>query len=92
MESFRAGADDFIPKPYMPDQIFDGARACTELEGGRVESSRIEGEAVLDDRDEGETLRSLARLRNAVLARSGLDLETIEELDSGGQGDLVECH
>ena len=23
LESFRAGADDFIPKPYMPDEIFE---------------------------------------------------------------------
>ena len=31
-------------------------------------------------RDEGETLRSLARLRNALSTRSGLERETIEEL------------
>ena len=32
----------------------------------RSNHRRIEGEAVLDGRDEGETLRSLARLRNAL--------------------------
>jgi CheY-like chemotaxis protein len=79
MESFRAGADDFIPKPYMPDQIFEAlvhAHECQE----QVASSLIEGEAVLDARDEGQTLRSLARLRNALATRSGLERETIEEL------------
>ena len=35
---------------------------------------------MLDARDEGETLRSLARLRNALSTRSGLERETIEEL------------
>jgi hypothetical protein len=34
----------------------------------------------LDGRDEGETLRSLARLRNALLSRSGLGAPTIEEI------------
>jgi CheY-like chemotaxis protein len=79
MESFRAGADDFIPKPYMPDQIFSAlahAQNCQE----HVESSQVEGEAVLDARDEGQTLRSLARLRNALLVRSDLDGALIDEL------------
>ncbi len=35
---------------------------------------------MLDSRDEGETLRSLARLRKAVVLRSGLEPGTIEEL------------
>jgi DNA-binding response OmpR family regulator len=79
MESFRAGADDFIPKPYMPDQIFE-ALEHAQSANAEIEATRVDGEAVLDARDEGETLRSLARLRNAVRARSGLEHETIEEL------------
>jgi CheY-like chemotaxis protein len=79
MKSFRAGADDFIPKPYMPDQIFE-ALAHARNSNGQIEASRLDGEAVLDARDEGETIRSLARLRNAIRVRSGLDHETIEEL------------
>ncbi len=79
MESFRAGADDFIPKPYMPDQIF-AALAHAQNCHAHVESCRVEGEAVLDARDEGQTLRSLARLRNALSTRSDLDREIIDEL------------
>jgi CheY-like chemotaxis protein len=79
MESFRAGADDFIPKPYMPDQIFE-ALAHAQHCHAEIESSLVEGEAVLDARDEGQTLRSLARLRNALTTRSGVGHETIEEL------------
>ncbi len=79
MESFRAGADDFIPKPYMPDQIFE-ALAHAQNCHAQEESCRFEGEAVLDARDEGQTLRSLARLRNALSTRRGLDRETIDGL------------
>jgi CheY-like chemotaxis protein len=81
IESFRAGADEFIPKPYTPDEIFEAleqARAWT----AQLESPRIDGEASLGGDDEGQTLRSLARLRNALFFRSGLPVETIEEIGS----------
>ncbi len=79
IESFRAGADDFIPKPYTPDQIF---AALEEAQGWRQQlaAPRAEGEAVLDGRDDGETLRRLAGLRNLLMARSGLGHEAIEEI------------
>src|SRR5262249_41783284 len=75
LESFRAGADDFIPKPYTPDEIFealDHARTCAR----ELECSRIDGEATLGGPDESLTLRSLARLRTALLSRSGWGVET----------------
>jgi DNA-binding response OmpR family regulator len=80
LESFRAGADDFIPKPYMPDQIFE-ALSSADTWNSELDAAPLAGEVVLDSRDEGQTLRSLARLRNAVVARSGLDVKTIEELN-----------
>lgn len=79
IESFRAGADNFIPKPYTPDEIFEALEHAQAWKA-QLESSRIDGEASLDGRDEGETLRSLARLRNALLSRSGLGAPTIEEI------------
>jgi CheY-like chemotaxis protein len=79
IQSFRAGADDFIPKPYTPDEIFE-ALENAQAWIAQLESSRIDGEARLSCRDEGETLRSLARLRNALLSRSGLGVETIDEI------------
>src|SRR5262249_36181272 len=81
IESFRAGADDFVPKPYTPDEIFgalEEARAWT----AQLESPRIDGEAGLGGGDDGQTLRSLAHLRNALVSRSGLPVETIEEIGS----------
>jgi CheY-like chemotaxis protein len=79
MESFRAGADDFIPKPYMPDQVFEALERARKT-NAEIEGSCVNGEAMLDSRDEGETLRSLSRLRKAVVLRSGLEPGTIEEL------------
>ena len=80
IESFRAGADDFIPKPYMPDEIFEALEQA-QIWKSQIQSSLISGEAWLDSRDEAQTLRSLARLRNAIRAWSGLDSETIDELN-----------
>src|ERR1700677_4494190 len=58
IESFHAGADDYVPKPYTPDQIFD-ALDESSARGRESTLSRIEGEVVLDGRDDGETLRRL---------------------------------
>ena len=81
IESFHAGADDYVPKPYTPDQIFE---ALDQSNAHRRDStaSRIEGEVVLDGRDDGETLRRLARLRGLLLAHSGLEPEAIEAISA----------
>ena len=42
----------------------------------------FEGEVVLDGRDDGETLRRLARLRALLLARSGLEPEAIDRISA----------
>jgi DNA-binding response OmpR family regulator len=79
IESFRAGADDFIPKPYMPDEIFE-ALEHAQTERTQLESSRIEGEASLTGADQSQSLRNLARLRSALVIRSGLNALTIDEI------------
>jgi CheY-like chemotaxis protein len=81
IESFRAGADDYIPKPYTPDQIFE---ALDECRGQAHESALppLEGEVVLDGRDDGQTLRRLARLRSSVQARCGLEPDAIDRLSA----------
>ena len=89
IESFHAGADDYVPKPYTPDQIFE-ALDQSNARGRESTAPLIEGEVVLDGRDDGETLRRLARLRGLLLARSGLEPEAIESDQRGHQGDLVE--
>jgi CheY-like chemotaxis protein len=77
IESFRAGADDYVPKPYTPDQIFEALEESHDL----VQKSDLppfDGEVVLDGRDDGQTLRRLARLRSSVQARCGLEPEAID--------------
>jgi len=74
IESFGVGADDYVPKPYTPDEIFHALDRANSWKA-QIDASQVEGLVVLDDRDEGDTLRSLAQLRNLMLARSGLGLE-----------------
>ena len=77
IESFRAGADDYVPKPYTPDQIFEALEESHDL----VQKSDLppfDGEVVLDGRDDGQTLRRLARLRSSVQARCGLEPQAID--------------
>ncbi len=81
IESFDAGADDYVPKPYTPDQIFEALDQSTGH--GREAAARVlEVEVVLDGRDDGETLRRLARLRALLLARSGLPAEAIDRISA----------
>jgi len=81
IESFRAGADDYVPKPYTPDQIFE---ALEESHTQVLESPLppLEGEVVLDGRDDGQTLRRLARLRSSVQARCTLEPDAIDRLST----------
>lgn len=81
IESFHAGADDYVPKPYTPDQIFE---ALAQANARKHEGATpwIEGQVVLDARDDGETLRRLARLRGSLLASGGLDRDAIDRIST----------
>jgi anti-sigma regulatory factor (Ser/Thr protein kinase) len=81
IESFHAGADDYVPKPYTPDQIFEALAQSSESRQDNSDSY-MEGDVVLDGRDDGETLRRLARLRALLLARSGLEPEAIDRISA----------
>ncbi len=79
IESFAVGADDYVPKPYTPDQIFDALEQA-HIWREQLSLARVEGRVVLDGRDDGETLRRLAQLRSLVLARGGLDRQVAERI------------
>jgi CheY-like chemotaxis protein len=81
IESFRAGADDYVPKPYTPDQIFEALEMSNSWRREK-DSRHFEGEVVLDARDDGETLRRLARLRALLLERGDLLPETIDRISA----------
>jgi CheY-like chemotaxis protein len=81
IESFVAGADDYIPKPYTPDQIFDSLEQSGAWRE-QIDAPQVEGEVPLDLRDDGETLRRLAQLRRLLQVRSGLNSEAIDRIST----------
>ena len=89
IESFEVGADDYVPKPYTPDQIFEALEQSRSWRD-QLDALRVDGEVPLDSRDDGETLRCLARLRRLLQARSGLSCEEVDRISSSHQGGLVE--
>lgn len=80
IESFRAGADDFVSKPYTPDQIFQALEHAEDFRG-RTGHAVIEDAAPLAEFDDGETLRKLAQLHNLILGRTPLGAETVERMN-----------
>jgi CheY-like chemotaxis protein len=81
IESFAAGADDYVPKPYTPDQIFaalDQSGAWKEL----LDAPRLDGEVALDSRDDGQALRQLAHLRRLLQLRCTLEPNGIDRISS----------
>lgn len=71
IESYQAGADGFIPKPYLPDQIFLALESAEDL-NRRGASEVVEGVAHLAAADDAEALRDLTHLRNLIFGRSPL--------------------
>lgn len=79
LKSYRLGADQYVPKPYTPDQIFEALDdACSWA--GEVEKNGRDGEIALDVDAEGESLRKLGRLRNLVLASTPLGSEAADRV------------
>ena len=81
IESYEVGADDYIPKPYTPDQIFEALEQAVAWRE-QLGRSHVEGEVPLDTRDDGETLRNLAQLRRLLQARSGLGGEAVDRISA----------
>jgi hypothetical protein len=71
LQSFRTGAEQYVPKPYTPDQIFD-AIADAESCARQAEHPPRDGEIPFESDGEGETLRRLGRLRDTLLATTPL--------------------
>ncbi len=79
IRSYSVGANDFVPKPYTPDQIYEALRAA---EAWRHDVGRHpeRGEMVIDSRDEIEPLREFSRLRSLLRAWTSLDEEAIGQI------------
>lgn len=79
IESFAVGADDYVPKPYTPDQIFEALEQSSAWKE-RLGEPRLDGAVPLDARDDGETLRHLAHLRRLLQARCTQEPADIERI------------
>ncbi|WP_152049519.1 response regulator [Tautonia marina] len=73
---YAAGANDFVPKPYTPDQIF---RALSAADAWRKDVGRrpAEGCFSFDLRDPLEPLRELSRLRSLLRAWTPLPNDSL---------------
>jgi DNA-binding response OmpR family regulator len=80
VQGFRAGATDFIPKPYTPDQIF-GAMAQADDWRRRLDDCKDRGVIPLDARGDVAPIREISRLRTLLLERTRLSEETARRLD-----------
>jgi len=81
IESFGVGADDYIPKPYTPDQVFEALEQAGAWKD-QLGLPQVEGQVALDVRDDGETLRRLAHLRRLLQVRGGLAPEEIDGISA----------
>ena len=90
VQSFGVGADDYVPKPYTPDQIFS-AMASASAWPGRLDGPTIEGLIPLDPAGEDEAQRLFARLRNVLLARTTLDHDAIGRIAAALKEILQDC-
>jgi CheY-like chemotaxis protein len=84
-QSFGVGADDYIAKPYTPDQIF---QALQDADAWREKLGRNgfddEGSIVFGPRSD-DALRRVARLRNLLVARTSLDVEGVDRIGAALQ-------
>jgi DNA-binding response OmpR family regulator len=78
-ECFGIGADEYVPKPYMPDQIF---QAITDATGwsDRVSGEVVHGTIPIESACGDETLRRHSQLRSILLARTSLDLDAVQNV------------
>jgi CheY-like chemotaxis protein len=74
-QSYSAGAEDYIPKPYTPDQIFE---AITNADAWRKSLDRHEAAGEFDlGADHDDALKELARLRGLLMARTSLGPDAV---------------
>jgi DNA-binding response OmpR family regulator len=79
MRSFLHGADNYVAKPYTPDQIFEAMDLADESRQALAGDAH-RGALAFEAHDEGETLRRLSQLRSLLLAFSPLDADEVSRL------------
>lgn len=79
IQSYILGADDYVPKPYTPDEIFQ-AIDSTEDWKRRIDQLAVEGGLPLHANDEGESLRRIGQFQSLLTGRSPFDPTTAAQL------------
>jgi CheY-like chemotaxis protein len=82
--SYSVGADQYVSKPYTPDQIF---QALADANEWRRQAEQHEGafEVCFESDDEGESLRQISQLRSLMLAFTPLDYDAISRMTAAFQ-------
>ena len=70
--------DDYVPKPYTPDQIFD-AMTAADAWTREIEGHADVGEIVIDTRDDVEPFAEIGRLQSLLLLRTSWDEESVRQ-------------
>ncbi len=79
IESFCIGADDYIAKPYTPDQIFQALEQAVRW-SQQCHSGEIQASLTFDHSDDGEILRRMGQFRSLVFGRTELSLEAVARI------------
>jgi DNA-binding response OmpR family regulator len=77
-QSFRVGANEYVPKPYLPDQIFAALRAADAWRR-EIDEHPGRGEVVVRTDDEIGPFTAVTRLWSLLLARTDWPEDTIRQ-------------
>jgi hypothetical protein len=78
-QSYRVGANDFVPKPYTPDQIFDALKAADRWRR-EMEKHDDRGDVHFRTDVDGAPFAAIARLWSLLLGRTRWDEGEIRQL------------
>jgi DNA-binding response OmpR family regulator len=79
IQGFRAGAIEYVPKPYTPDQIFGAMNRAMSWRSG-IDSSAGSAEIAIGPNDEVRCLHLISDLRSLLLSRTHLDEISVTRL------------
>ena len=74
-QGFRLGANEYIPKPYTPDQIFQ-AMSAADCWSKSIDKLADSGSFRIDPADDLSPLRRVSDLRSLLLRRSSIAEQT----------------
>jgi len=79
IQGFRAGAVEYVPKPYTPDQIFEAMSRATTWRS-RIGTLAASGHFAVKTSDEIDSLEHLSDLRSLLLTRTRLDEDSVRRI------------